>query len=165
MIAETNAKKYCKEDISLIENYAEALADTTQMWLCHHRNAEPFTGFSRDDLKKMNMLYNRPASELKFVTPKEHIQIHSPHASSSGRTGKTNSAEHNAAISKANKGRKFSAEHRAKLSAAKKGKKLSAETKAKMSTSHIGHIVTQETRAKISATEKITKSRDKLCQN
>lgn len=165
MIDETNAKKYCREDISLIKNYAEALADTTQTWLCHHRNAEPFTGFCTDDLKKMNMYYKRPASELKFVTRREHMIIHQIHSNSHGRTGKVNTIEHNSAISKANTGRKFTAEHRAKLSAAKKGKKLSAETKAKMSTSHIGHIVTQETRAKISATEKIAKSRDKLCQH
>ena len=37
MINEHNAKKFCKEDISKIENYDKAIADTTQVWDCHHR--------------------------------------------------------------------------------------------------------------------------------
>ena len=32
-----NVKKFCCEDISKIENYAAAIADTTQTWECHHR--------------------------------------------------------------------------------------------------------------------------------
>lgn len=76
MIDEINAKKYCRDDISLIKNYAEALADTTQTWFCHHVNGEPFTGFCKDDLIKMKMYYNRPASELMFVTLSMHNTIH-----------------------------------------------------------------------------------------
>ena len=78
MICIEQARKYCREDISKIEGYAEALADTTQTRICHHRNAEPFTGFCKADLKKMNMYLNRPASELKFVSPKQHYDIHKP---------------------------------------------------------------------------------------
>lgn len=78
MICISQAKKYCREDISLIKGYAEAVADTNQTWICHHINAEPFTGFSKKDLKKMNMYLHRPASELRFVTPKEHWAIHKP---------------------------------------------------------------------------------------
>ena len=76
MINEKQAKKYCREDINKIAGYAEAIADTTQTYICHHRNAEPFTGFCTEDLKKMNMYYSRPASELKFVTRSEHRSIH-----------------------------------------------------------------------------------------
>ncbi len=76
MINISQAKKYCREDISLIKNYAEAMADTTQMWICHHINGEPFTGFTQKDLSKFNMYYDRPACELKFVTLSEHTKIH-----------------------------------------------------------------------------------------
>ena len=37
MINVKQAKKYCKEDISLIENYEQAVNDNNQMWVCHHR--------------------------------------------------------------------------------------------------------------------------------
>lgn len=30
-------KKYCCEDISLIENYEKAVNDKTQTWCCHHK--------------------------------------------------------------------------------------------------------------------------------
>ena len=76
MIHEKQAKKYCREDISLIKNYSEAVADTKHYWLCHHVNGEPFTGFNKEQLKKMNMYYKRPASELKFVTRHMHSVIH-----------------------------------------------------------------------------------------
>ena len=36
MINESQAKIYCKEDISKIKNYDLAIADTTQTWDCHH---------------------------------------------------------------------------------------------------------------------------------
>lgn len=36
MINEKNARKYCYQDISLIENYDKAIADTEHMWHCHH---------------------------------------------------------------------------------------------------------------------------------
>ena len=38
MIMEYNAKQYCCEDITLIENYDKAIADETQVWDCHHRD-------------------------------------------------------------------------------------------------------------------------------
>ena len=37
MISLRTVTKYCGEDISKIENYDKAIADTTQMWICHHR--------------------------------------------------------------------------------------------------------------------------------
>lgn len=131
MISESQARKYCREDISLIKNYAEAVADTTQEWICHHINGEPFTGFSRKDLEKMNMLYNRPASELKFVTRGEHRIIHGfsevhRQKLSKSRKGKTSSF----------KGKHHSEESRKKLSESHKGKvykRRSEETRNKMS--------------------------------
>ena len=36
MISEFSAKCYCIDDISLIQNYDNAIADTNQTWECHH---------------------------------------------------------------------------------------------------------------------------------
>ena len=101
MICESQARKYCREDISNIEGYAEAIADTTRTWICHHRNAEPFTGFCKADLKKMNMYLNRPASELKFVSPKQHYAIHKPGKDTQFKKGQhTNSKPWNKGLTK-----------------------------------------------------------------
>ena len=67
MINEYSVKKYCSEDLSLIENYELTIADTTQTWDCHHRGEIlPCGRFSLNDLKKFGLYYKRPASELIF---------------------------------------------------------------------------------------------------
>jgi len=37
MICLKSLKKFCCEDLSLIENYDLAISDTNQTWHCHHR--------------------------------------------------------------------------------------------------------------------------------
>lgn len=37
MISIQGAKQKCKDNISLIENYEQAVNDKSQMWVCHHR--------------------------------------------------------------------------------------------------------------------------------
>ena len=84
MINERNAKMYCKEDISLIENYELAKNDRTQTWICHHRleTIDKF-GNLRDEeipsdvLIDLRIYCNRPASELIFVSKSMHTSIHS----------------------------------------------------------------------------------------
>ena len=77
MIKIKNAKSYCCEDISLIENYALAVADTTQTWDCHHRGEIlPCGRFKAKHLKKFNLYYNRPASELIFLPHDDHASLH-----------------------------------------------------------------------------------------
>lgn len=93
MINEKYAKKFCCEDLSLIENYDIAVADTTQTWDCHHRQG---TIYTRDDLKKIGEYYNRPAIELIFLTSSEHHSLH-------------------------NKGKKFTEDHKRKIGDAQKG--------------------------------------------
>jgi len=108
MINEKYAKKFCKEDISKIENYEKAVADTTQMWHCHHRTAI-WWNCSKKDLIDNECYYSRKACELIFLTPEEHKSLHSTYKSE---------------------------EHRRKVSAAHKGRKrgpLSEETRKKMS--------------------------------
>lgn len=74
-----NAKKYCSEDISLIENYNQAIADAQNYWEIHHRRECDENGktlFTKKQLIEMNLYHNRPASELIFVTRSMHKKIH-----------------------------------------------------------------------------------------
>ena len=111
MINENYAKAFCKDDISLIENYDKAIADDTQTWHCHHRRE---TIFSKSDLIEIGEYYNRPACELIFLTPLEHIRLH--------HLGKHLSAETHQKMSEAHKGKNHSDETRQKMSEAHKGK-------------------------------------------
>ena len=121
MISEKRAIKYCKEDISLIENYDKAVSDTTQMWHCHHRRE---TIYSVKELIDIGEYYNRPACELIFLTPFDHRRLH----------------KH---------GKHLSEETRKKMSAARKGKNHSVEARKKMSAAHKGKHHSEETRKKI----------------
>ena len=79
MINENNAKLYCSEDVSLIENYNEAISDEEKMWEIHHRrecDSEGRTLFTRKQLIDMDLYLNRPAGELIFVTRSMHKKLH-----------------------------------------------------------------------------------------
>ena len=151
----SNAKRYCRDDISLIKNYDKALADETEVWFVHHRNGEPFTGFKRADLIKMNMYYKRPASELMFVNNDMHDEIHGNSKNwGTANKGKKASAETKKKMSDARKGKELSAETKSKMSAARLGKALSSDHKTAISMGLKGHKISAETRAKISAAMK-----------
>ena len=111
------AKSYCNENISLIENYEKAISDDERTWDCHHRRE---IETSKKQLIENNEYYNRPASELIFLTQKEHIALH--------KNGNKNML-----------GKHHSEETKRKMSAAQKN--MSEETKRKMSISRKGtHI-------------------------
>ena len=79
MINENNAKWFCSEDISLIENYQQAISDQTRTWEIHHRRECDSNGrtlFTKKQLKEMNLYVKRPASELIFVTKAMHWKLH-----------------------------------------------------------------------------------------
>ena len=123
------AQGYCKDDISLIENYDKAIADDTQTWHCHHRRE---TIYSRSGLIEIGEYYNRPACELIFLTYSEHLRLH--------QLGKHHSEETRKKMSEAKNGenhpmfgKHHSEETRKKMSEATKGKPHSEETKRKMS--------------------------------
>ena len=117
MISENQVKKYCREDISLIENYEKAINDKTQTWDCHHRKESQY---SVDELVDIGEYYNRPACELIFLTPANHRRFHHL-GKQSVMSGKHHSAETCKKISEANKGKRRSAEARKKMSESKKG--------------------------------------------
>ena len=75
MIKDINAWAFCKEDISKIENYDKAKADTTQSWDCHHRT-EIWWNCTAQDLIENECYYHRPAKELIFLTHAEHSKLH-----------------------------------------------------------------------------------------
>lgn len=81
MINFKKAKSYCKEDISLIENYDKAMADSTQTWECHHRDEYKVlpSGMvvirSCYELMENGRYYKCPANELIFLTKEEHMKI------------------------------------------------------------------------------------------
>lgn len=126
---------YCCEDISKIENYDKAINDKTQVWQCHHRLESEMT---HKELKEKGLYYNRPASELIFLTRSEHVKLH--------HSIKPMSEETKQKISKSNigkntwlKGKHLSEDHKKKISKANSGvnnfmygKHHTEETKAKM---------------------------------
>lgn len=140
MINESSAKKFCKDDISKIENYDKAINDQTETWICHHRLG---LVHSSKELERLGLYENRPADELIFLTHSEHSRLHGLHMSdetkrkmSEAKKGKPHSAEHVRKIAESNKGQTRSDETRQKISAAKKGKSrkpFSDEHRRKMS--------------------------------
>ena len=143
MINERFAKSYCKDNISLIENYEKAVNDAAQTWHCHHRRE---TIYSKSGLKEIGEYYNRPACELIFLTPTDHRRLHN--------LGKHLSEEHKRKLSESMNGennprfgKHHSAEARKKISEARKGKQScmkgkhhSEETRKKMSEAHKGKM-------------------------
>lgn len=79
MITNSKVKKFCRDDISLIENYNEAVADTENVWVCHHRLELTLDGEfanSKEDLIRYGMYYNRPYFELIWLPDSEHRHMH-----------------------------------------------------------------------------------------
>ena len=134
MICEKYAKNFCCEDLSLIENYDKAIADMTQTWHCHHRGEiSPCGRFSVSDLKKFELYFNRPASELIFLTRSEHRRLH--------LKGVPLSEDHKKAISDSKKGvptGPMSEDHKKAISDSKKGVPLSEDHKKAISEAHKG---------------------------
>ena len=126
MINLRTVKKICK-DYTLIENYEEAVNDTTQTWICHHILGEIL---SREQLLDHDFYYDVPACMLKFVTKAEHRRLHNIHMSEETRKKRSYSL----------KGKHHSDDTRRKLSESHKGKHLSEETRRKMSEMKKGNV-------------------------
>ena len=148
MINEKTANRYCRDELSKIENYDKAIADTTQTWVIHHRLELTLDGefaLTAAQLKMHDMYYNRPYYELIFLAPAEHSRLHGMNMSEDSRKkiseamkgennplfGKHLSEETKKKMSEAH--RNISDETRRKMSEAKKGKTHSEETRRKMS--------------------------------
>lgn len=119
VIDERNARAFCCEDISLIENYDKAAADKTQTWDTHHRR-ETDEGISKRELIRRGEYIQRPASELIFLPHDEHVSLH-------------HSGEKNHFF-----GKHLPAEMRRKMSLANRGRHPSEETREKLRQLHLG---------------------------
>lgn len=128
MINEKRAREYCKEDISKIKNYEQAVNDKTQVWDCHHMT-ETWWNCTAKELMDNECYYHRKACELIFLTHAEHTRLH-------------------------RKGNKHSEETRRKLIEAMKGRTFSEDTHRKMSEAHKGKTISEETRRKIGEARK-----------
>ena len=138
MISE-RVKKYCKDDISLIENYEQAINDKTQIWHCHHRGEILACGrYTPNDLKKFGLYWGRPASELIFLTKSEHKSLHMRGTSYFKGRKLTEDAKNKIRLS--NIGKKHSYETRIKMSIKRKGVKKTDSFKQKISKSQTGKI-------------------------
>ena len=141
-------KYYCKEP-EKIENYEKALADNFKGWECHHRlethnsdGERRLVDITADELKALDMYYNRPADELIFLTTSEHHAF---------KKGKPRSEETKKKMREAKKGEKnpfygkhHTEESKNKIREAKKGNKYalgckrSEEARKKMREANMG---------------------------
>ncbi len=72
-------ESYCISGLDQIENYDLAKADNFKGWHIHHRlelHPDYSTRFTMESLIKLDLYYNRPASELIWVTSSEHYKMH-----------------------------------------------------------------------------------------
>ena len=122
---------FCK-NIENVENYEKAKADNFKGWVCHHRlgtwtsdGERRLVDITAEELKALDMYYNRPASELIFMKRSEHEILH--------HKGKHRSEETKNKISEAKKGS-------IPWNKGKKGKHCSEETKMKISESKKGML-------------------------
>ena len=151
-------ERYCK-DYENIENYEAAKKDNFKCWHCHHRlethnsdGERRLVDITGRELKALGMYYNRPVSELIFLTISEHSRLH--------MKGKHLSEEHKKKLREAMKGKqhalgcKRSEETKKKMSEAQKGKLISEEHKKKISEAIKGKKLSEETRKKLSEVRK-----------
>ena len=117
-------ESYCfnPEDI---ENYENAKKDNFIGWDCHHRlethtsdGERRIVNITQKELIALGMYYNRPASELIFITKSEHNKF---------QEGWHHTEEVKEKIGKASKGRRHTKEAKKKMSKASKGKQKTKE--------------------------------------
>lgn len=160
MIHERQAHKYCRDDISKIENYDKAISDTTQTWDLHHRLELTLYGeyaHNVEELKRMGMYYNRPYFELIFMTHSEHLRMHKKVRYVSEETRKR--------MSQAFKGRVFSEDTRKKLAESHRVVNISEETRKRMSEAAKRKSFSEEHRRKLSEAAKRQWARQRSDEN
>ena len=116
MICEDTVTHYCKDSISQIRNYEQAINDKDNMWECHHileLHPDGTERFTKQSLITLNLYYNRPAKELVFLKQSEHRRLH--------MSNRIVTEETRNRLSNSRKGMIFSKEHKDNISKSKKG--------------------------------------------
>ena len=117
-------RNYCRKgEEHKIENYELAKADRFKGWTIHHRLELTLDGeyaHSRDELKRMDMYFNRPYFELIYMKNSDHSKLHAT-GSCNPNTGKHRSEETRNKIRISNTGKIFTEEHCRNISKAKSG--------------------------------------------
>lgn len=123
MISKQKSKLYCCEDISLVENYEEAVNSPLRYDIHHRIETDGDKLYSQSDLINMNLYYHRPASELIFLSHSDHIKLHYKYKPRSTETKEkiSNSLKGNIPWNKGKKG--VSDETRLKMSISAKNRK------------------------------------------
>ena len=80
---ERRLRKYYCIKLEEVENYSLAKADSFIKWDIHHKlethnsdGERRLVDLTADELKALGVYYNRPASELIFMTRSEHNKLH-----------------------------------------------------------------------------------------
>lgn len=73
MISVDYSVLYCT-DYTKIQNYEEAVNDSENLWVIHHKLG---LFIPREKLKELGLYFNRPPIELVYLTKEEHSFLHS----------------------------------------------------------------------------------------
>lgn len=137
MINEEQAKRYCCEDISLIENYEEAV-NSGEKYDVHHKLG---LWFNKQWLIDNGFYYKQRAEMLMFMKHSEHMTLH--WSDNKYTLGRTHSEESKQKISKAKMGHSVSEEAKQKMSDAKRGKHNTHMSKKVHQYTLDGHFVSE----------------------
>lgn len=131
-------RKYCRDDISKIENYHDAI-NSPEQYVLHHRLELTLDGefaHTAKELMRLGMYFNRPYFELIFLSQSEHARLH---GLNQGEEARRKISVANSGTNNGFYGRHHTPEIRRQLSEAKKGRP---------------HVITIETRRKLSLVQK-----------
>lgn len=134
-------RKYCKDDISLIENYDKAKADNFKGWDLHHRLELTLDGefaHTKEELERLDMYYHRPYFELIFLTTSEHMKLHASNRSEEQLLSMSKAQSLHVGELNSFYGKKHTAETKSKISKANTGKVRSLELRKQQSLQRLG---------------------------
>ena len=151
-----NFKRYCK-DYQNIENYEAAKKDNFIGWECHHRlethnsdGERRLVDITADELKALDMYYDRPSEELIFLTKSGHASLRKLSSETRKRLSDINKGRNNPFY-----GKHHTKENKKRISAASKGRRHTEEARKKMSDAAKGKPKTKEHKKKIAEAARI----------
>lgn len=77
-LAKCKYRKFCRDDLSKIENYQDAI-NSSEQYVLHHRLELTLDGefaHTAEELQRLGMYYDRPYFELIFLPCSVHSKLH-----------------------------------------------------------------------------------------